>query len=273
MMTTYALFGLVSAYMTGFYWLRKHQRLRYALYGSACIVSNSFLANGLQVTNLIGLGLLDYTRNKDLIVIFSFILQAIGGIGNGMSIPASIAMLCSYKDERAYYIGYYELVAGLGALIGPILGSSLYGAMGYKGPFLGLGTLYLVPVLIFLPRVAQIEESKAQQWEDGNQGCRRLNACEITRSSRAGFGFVVQLVSYLAMSFNIPLLSNHLDSKGFSPMFIGYSMASVSIAYLLMMPFTFKLMKTMSRRGVIFIGLCLITNGMMITGLDNVYEF
>ena len=88
-----------------------------------------------------------------------------------MSIPASIAMLCSYKDERAYYIGYYELVAGLGALVGPILGSSLYGAMGYKGPFLGLGILYLVPVLIFLPRVAQIEESKVQQWEDGNQGC------------------------------------------------------------------------------------------------------
>jgi MFS family permease len=75
------------------------------------------------------------------------------------------------------------------------------------------------------------------------------------------------------MSFNIPLLSNHLDSKGFSPMFIGYSMASVSIAYLLMMPFTFKLMKTMSRRGVIFMGLCLITNGMMITGLDHVYDF
>ena len=74
MMTTYAVCGVVSAYMTGFYWLRKNQRLRYALYGSACIVSYSSRANGLQVTNLIGLGLLDYTRNKDLIVIFSFIL-------------------------------------------------------------------------------------------------------------------------------------------------------------------------------------------------------
>ena len=56
-------------------------------------------------------------------------------------------------------------------------------------------------------------------------------------------------------------------------MFIGYSMASVSVAYLLMMPFTFKLMQSMSRRGVIFIGLSLITNGMMITGLDHAYDF
>ena len=29
----------------------------------------------------------------------------------------------------------------------------------------------------------------------------------------------------------------------------------------------------MSRRGVVFIGLMLVTNGMMITGLDRVYDF
>ena len=106
---------------------------------------------------MIGLGLLDYTRSKDLIVVYSFILQAIGGIGNGISIPSTMALLSSFKEERALYIGYFELVAGLGALVGPLLGSSLYGAIGYKGPFLGLGVLYLVPILIFAPRVTQLE--------------------------------------------------------------------------------------------------------------------
>lgn len=75
------------------------------------------------------------------------------------------------------------------------------------------------------------------------------------------------------MSFNLPLMSNHLDAKGYSPMFIGGSMAAVSIAYMLSMPLTFKMMDKLSRRGVIFIGLSLITNGMMITGLDRVYDF
>ena len=65
-----------------------------------------------------------------------------------------MALLSSYKSERALYNGYFELVAGLGALVGPLLGSSLYGAMGYKGPFLGLGILYLVPILIFAPRIS-----------------------------------------------------------------------------------------------------------------------
>lgn len=90
----------------------------------------------------------------------SFCLQVVGGIGNGVMIPATYAILSSYRQERARYIGYFELVAGLGSLVGPLLGSSLYGAFGYKGPFLGLGLLYLVPVLIFAPRVAHIEAKK-----------------------------------------------------------------------------------------------------------------
>ena len=56
-------------------------------------------------------------------------------------------------------------------------------------------------------------------------------------------------------------------------MFIGGSMTAVSIAYMVAMPLTFKMMEKLSRRGVIFIGLSLITNGMMITGLDRVYDF
>ena len=75
------------------------------------------------------------------------------------------------------------------------------------------------------------------------------------------------------MSFNLPLLSTHLGQNGYSPMFIGGSMAAVSIAYMVSMPLVFVLMRKISLRGVIFIGLLFITQGMMITGLDRVYDF
>ena len=55
-------------------------------------------------------------------------------------------------------------------------------------------------------------------------------------------------------------------------MFTVGSMTAVSIAFMASMPLTFKLMNRMSLRGVIFIGLSLITIGMMITGLDHVYD-
>ena len=140
---------------------------------------------------MIGLGLLDYTRSKEVIVVGSFILQAIGGVGNGVMIPATMALLSSYKEHRAQFIGYFELIAGLGALVGPLLGSSLYQGMGYKGPFLGLGVIYLVPVLIFAPRIKNLEAKQmVQNEENSSVFTRRLNFCEICNSTRAAFGFI-----------------------------------------------------------------------------------
>ena len=43
MMSTYAVSGLISSYFTGHYLLRKNQRLRFVLYGSACIVSTLWI--------------------------------------------------------------------------------------------------------------------------------------------------------------------------------------------------------------------------------------
>jgi MFS family permease len=56
-------------------------------------------------------------------------------------------------------------------------------------------------------------------------------------------------------------------------MFTGFSMASVSIAYMISMPLVFKMTDCMSRRGVIFIGMILLVLGILITGLDHIYSF
>jgi len=102
---------------------------------------------------------------------------------------------------------------------------------------------------------------------------RVLKFGEITGVTRAGFGLMVQLLTYLVMSFNVPLISNHLTAEGYSPAFTGVSMAAVSITYIAAMPFVFYLSDRISRRGVILIGLTLLLNGMLITGLDKIYSF
>lgn len=84
------------------------------------------------------------------------ILQIIGGIGNGINNSSSMALLSSYEDDRDDYIAYLEACGGLGALIGPMLGSVLYYIFGYKGPFLGIGLVYLIMVSIFLRKKQSI---------------------------------------------------------------------------------------------------------------------
>jgi hypothetical protein len=59
------------------------------------------------------------------------------------------------------------------------------------------------------------------------------------------------------MSYNTPLLTNHLINEGFSPSFTGVAMLSVSIAFLVSSLKIPSFYKNMSKRGIIFIGIVL----------------
>lgn len=69
-------------------------------------------------------------------------------------------MLSSYKEERETYIGYFEVAAGLGALIGPLLGAMLYYFGGYQAPFLVIGLIYLAMVVYFKRLADKIETNE-----------------------------------------------------------------------------------------------------------------
>lgn len=60
-----------------------------------------------------------------------------------------MAIFSSCGEDRDTYIGYFELVAGLGILFGPILGAINYELFGFIGPFYVLGFTYLICIVIF----------------------------------------------------------------------------------------------------------------------------
>lgn len=65
----------------------------------------------------------------------------------GTSFLAYVPMLFPNKVEKM--IGISELAAGLGFLVGPITGSSLYNLGGYLTPFITFGsiTLTITPII------------------------------------------------------------------------------------------------------------------------------
>ena len=54
---------------------------------------------------------------------------------------------------------------------------------------------------------------------------------------------------------------------------MGFSMASVSITYMLSMPLVFKMTKVISKRGVLFIGLFLQMLGVIVSGTEKLHDF
>lgn len=49
-----------------------------------------------------------------------------------------------YPDNRDAMIGYMEAVTGIGLIMGPLLGSLLFGLGGYKFIFYSFGTLFII---------------------------------------------------------------------------------------------------------------------------------
>ena len=96
------------------------------------------------------MGCLDYLEDKGAIIRGAFFFQAIGGFGNGINTPSTVAVLSAYKDKRELYIGLFEIIGGLGCLFGPILGTFFYHIGGYKAPFFAIASIYLQMVIVFL---------------------------------------------------------------------------------------------------------------------------
>ena len=73
-----------------------------------------------------------------------------GGIGAGMNTTCAIAIITNhYPTEREFNLGVLEGGAGLGLLLGPMLGGTLYTFGGYITPFWTVGTIcvLLLPLL------------------------------------------------------------------------------------------------------------------------------
>ena len=97
-----------------------------------------------------------------------------------------------------------------------------------------------------------------------------ISFIEIISVVRCLMGLLVQFFAYFVMSFNTPLISNHLDLNGYSPIFMSASMITASIGYILSMPLVTLLRKKMSKKGILFLGLGIQSLGVHISGIDQI---
>ena len=91
------------------------------------------------------LGITDWVESLDSFILVSFIAQAIGGFGCGITATSSFSLIMSFNAaDRERYIGYIEAANGMGLLLGPMIGALLYSIGGFYVPFFFFATCFIL---------------------------------------------------------------------------------------------------------------------------------
>lgn len=112
-------------------------------------------------------------------------------------------------------MGYLETSVGIGLVIGPVLGSLMYSWLGYKGPFLLYGLIFLIFTIFLkkiLPEKVDIfakEKSATAQVEAENG--QKVTFCAIFSKIKVVFACFSGSLYYFAYSQLEPILALRLQ--------------------------------------------------------------
>lgn len=99
----------------------------------------------LLIAQISIMGLIDYVKDGEWFLFWSFFAQGLGGLGGGANLTASMAILSSFGgSEREIYIGWIEAANGIGLLFGPLIGAAIFSQGGYKAPFFTFAGIFLL---------------------------------------------------------------------------------------------------------------------------------
>ncbi|XP_061410343.1 MFS-type transporter SLC18B1-like isoform X1 [Lethenteron reissneri] len=109
---------------------------------------SGLLASG---TCTILFGLLDEAPSGRIFIALCFLLHGVDAVGCAASMTASFTILMSmFPHNISTTIGFLELLAGLGLVMGPPLGGFLYEAWGYRMTLIIVGVFMLLTIPVIL---------------------------------------------------------------------------------------------------------------------------
>ena len=71
-----------------------------------------------------------------------------------------------FSSKREEYVGYCQSACGIGLMVGPVLGSMIYGSLGYENTFFVFsGMLFVSCIFVFFILPARLNKLEADQAE------------------------------------------------------------------------------------------------------------
>lgn len=180
-------------------------------------------------------------------------------------------MVSSYKKNRMTYISYMEALNGVGNLTGPIFGTILYMAGGFKGPFWGVAFVATATIIYSQMKVKQSKQDQANSEEDQEEEtptANTLSLFQILSVPRSFFALFFQFMASFSGQYNNPMFASYLDQQGHSTKFIAFVLSLGAVSYGLGIPLVAFFNKRIEKRGIIVLGTLIYGIGINTTGSE-----
>ncbi|XP_033123375.1 MFS-type transporter SLC18B1-like [Anneissia japonica] len=172
----------------------------------------------------IAFGFFDRMPPGSPFVITSLIARAFQGLGTSAVFTSSMTMI-AYTFPRAVgrLVGLLEVFTGIGLMIGPFIGGSLYGIGGYMLPFVSLGSLMIVQTLILI-WILPADEYSDQRHKPGS-------FLSLLNIPGTWIGLLSMFLSSFSFTVLEPTLSPAMEQFMLSPVEIGLVFLLLGLVY------------------------------------------
>ncbi len=134
----------------------------------------------------------------------------------------------------------------------------------------------MYPLIAFT--LATIQETEAQnkanhinEFSDAKQ--EGFNFWTLAKIGRFTFGLISQVLVFTTITSLQPTLALHLESFGYTPVFIGFTFAVPTLIYASTTPLIYILTEKFKKTTVILFGYLLMAMGMFLVGTSKILGF
>lgn len=160
-------------------------------------------------------GLLDKVAGHNLFITLAFVIRIIEALGNAAFLTASFAIIAKeFPNNVGTTFASLETFFGLGLIVGPMVGGTLYSVGGYFLPFVVLGSSLFVTALL----TACILPKHGNDCDAGHSGVSLRKVLRIPGVMVCALGIAATSAS---IGFLGATLEPHLRQFDLSPVLLG----------------------------------------------------
>jgi DHA1 family solute carrier family 18 vesicular amine transporter 1/2 len=178
----------------------------------------------------------------------------------------------SFSEKREKYLGYAEASAGIGLMLGPVIGSFMYNFLEYMGTFFAFTIILLLNcILVSFTLPSSLNDAPEEPAEEiGDDGevveRKKITYAMFLKNRRSLFAYLSCAMIGIFTSYNSSFLSIILEDFGFSSSTTGYVMAIPMLTYTLSSIAVTYLVKYIPRRLFIFISFVITSISLILVG-------